>query len=530
MIRIGNQTAFSALTPLEPFEYAVQNGFTAFEWFPDKKETGEGWVKEDIDIHTRAVIKETAVTHDIDLSLHAPWWANPIEPDGSEALLGHFGFARDIGARILNFHLYLDKGLEAFVQSIRPVIETAARENIMVSIENTPLTSPYDFNRLFERLWELNDIPDGQVGMCLDLGHANLCDATRNDYIRFIDWLSFEIPLIHVHLHENYGDYDSHLTIFTGPSALNDAGMREFIKRLKKRSYSGAIILEQWPQPPTLLNQARDRLVHLIGKKNKKDRSNKEHDKKSSSEKKLKEQRKAEEEAKYRKALQAQDRHEVSIAVVKKTERKRPTTEGLDGFVKRLVTMEVETLSWREKLGWISSYVSNETPDKESLLYLAIYLRFLGTGEIVCTEDGRHFRPNHHAGFSQQIQEKLDEIKNSENAFILRKLYPWLPSFDSTYTRREPLTRIRDIAHRNDIPKELKSEIKHTLQNKLHRCAGPEDLATSVDILGRITASGANYSHDFVEQFKIFHEELKEFFNATSLEQRLQAISVEFQN
>ena len=43
MIRIGNQTAFSALTPLEPFEYAVQNGFTAFEWFPDKKETGEGW-------------------------------------------------------------------------------------------------------------------------------------------------------------------------------------------------------------------------------------------------------------------------------------------------------------------------------------------------------------------------------------------------------------------------------------------------------------------------------------------------------
>lgn len=30
----------------------------------------------------------------------------------------------------------------------------------------------------------------------------------------------------------------------------------------------------------------------------------------------------------------------------------------------------------------------------------------------------------------------------------------------------------RDIAHRNDIPKALKDEIKHTLQNKLHRSAG----------------------------------------------------------
>jgi len=33
--------AFSALTI--PFEYAVESGFNAFEWFPDKKESGEGW-------------------------------------------------------------------------------------------------------------------------------------------------------------------------------------------------------------------------------------------------------------------------------------------------------------------------------------------------------------------------------------------------------------------------------------------------------------------------------------------------------
>ena len=32
---------------------------------------------------------------------------------------------------------------------------------------------------------------------------------------------------------------------------------------------------------------------------------------------------------------------------------------------------------------------------------------------------------------------------------------------------------------RSDIPKHLKDDIKHNLQNKLHRCAGPEDLVTA---------------------------------------------------
>lgn len=40
----------------------------------------------------------------------------------------------------------------------------------------------------------------------------------------------------------------------------------------------------------------------------------------------------------------------------------------------------------------------------------------------------------------------------------------------------------------NDIPKELKAEIKHTLQNKLHRNAGPEDLHTTEAMLARVTA------------------------------------------
>lgn len=42
-----------------------------------------------------------------------------------------------------------------------------------------------------------------------------------------------------------------------------------------------------------------------------------------------------------------------------------------------------------------------------------------------------------------------------------------------------PLTRIRDIAHRNDIPHDLKQEIKHTLQNKVHYPPSPHATSPS---------------------------------------------------
>jgi phosphoglucan,water dikinase len=182
-------------------------------------------------------------------------------------------------------------------------------------------------------------------------------------------------------------------------------------------------------------------------------------------------------------------------------------------------------LSWRQRLEWIRDLIDDKQRlDTGELVYIALYLRFIGTGEVRCAEDGGHYRPSNHARISQGIYKRLSGMADTDNILIIRKIYPWLPSFDNAFMRSEPLTLIRDIAHRNDIPQELKKEIKVSLQNKLHRSAGPEDLATSASLLKRITATGVSYPQAFVGEFKRFHEELKAFFNARSLDEQLTAL------
>jgi phosphoglucan,water dikinase len=191
--------------------------------------------------------------------------------------------------------------------------------------------------------------------------------------------------------------------------------------------------------------------------------------------------------------------------------------------VQQLVEASAEQTSWRRRLALVhelllsAATTGSAEQHEQALAYAAIYLRLIGTGALVCAEDGGHYRPSHHARLSAQINALLASRASETDAPLRRRIWPWLPSYGSAYTRAEPLTRIRDIAHRNDIPSELKREIKTTLQNKLHRSAGPEDLVTARALLARFHAAPEAYPPAFVEQFEIFVDELSEFFGAGDL-------------
>jgi phosphoglucan,water dikinase len=184
--------------------------------------------------------------------------------------------------------------------------------------------------------------------------------------------------------------------------------------------------------------------------------------------------------------------------------------------------------SWRKKLEVVERLLRAEGeagPGEEALACCAVYLQWVASGAIRCVEDGGHHRPCRHAEIGREIFRLLEALPAARGGQLLaaRSLHPKLPSFKSEFTASVPLTRIRDIAHRNDIPSELKQEIKHTIQNKLHRNAGPEDLVATEAMLGRITGGGGGeYPEDFIREFRTFHRELKEFFNATTLDERLE--------
>ncbi|KAL0323376.1 UNVERIFIED_CONTAM: Phosphoglucan, water dikinase, chloroplastic [Sesamum angustifolium] len=207
-------------------------------------------------------------------------------------------------------------------------------------------------------------------------------------------------------------------------------------------------------------------------------------------------------------------------------------TSGLEGIALKLVEGDRSARNWWRKLEVVRELVVENIENAkclEALTYSAIYLKWINTGQIPCFEDGGHHRPNRHAEISRLIFRELERISSRKDTslqeiLVIRKIHPCLPSFKAEFTASVPLTRIRDIAHRNDIPHDLKQEIKHTIQNKLHRNAGPEDLVATEAMLARITKKPGEYSEAFVEQFKIFHRELKDFFNAGSLEEQLESI------
>jgi sugar phosphate isomerase/epimerase len=264
-IAIGNQTGFSAPTPTFPFEYALQAGFDAFEFFPDLREdTGQGFREADLDAATRADLRNLAVGRGMRLSVHAPWWIDPLTPGALDELAETQRFALDLGARVVVVHLYLQQGVETYVEAVSPLIELLAAEGQQLALENTVETGPEQVNAVFAELSRRQPELHQSYGLCLDIGHANLCAATRNDYLAFIDRLEPTVPVIHAHLHENWGDADTHLPLFCGPAGEDPAGVEGLCDRLLARGFGGALILEQWPDPPQLLDQAHRRLRELL--------------------------------------------------------------------------------------------------------------------------------------------------------------------------------------------------------------------------------------------------------------------------
>ncbi|MGC1121091.1 MAG: sugar phosphate isomerase/epimerase family protein [Candidatus Methanofastidiosia archaeon] len=93
--------------------------------------------------------------------------------------------------------------------SLRALARTAEDQNVKLGVENMPLF-PILSCRAPEEMEDLVTAVDSEyLGITFDVGHAN----TTNTIEQFLDLKEY---MVSVHLHDNFGDEDSHLALGEG--------------------------------------------------------------------------------------------------------------------------------------------------------------------------------------------------------------------------------------------------------------------------------------------------------------------------
>ncbi|MDY0293058.1 MAG: sugar phosphate isomerase/epimerase family protein [Candidatus Methanomethylophilaceae archaeon] len=138
-----------------------------------------------------------------------------------------------------------DKALLQAKKSMRTLDRASAEFGITVAVENMPSLS-FMLGREASQLQEI--ITDTDLGVCFDIGHAN----TTGQMDSMIELLGRRI--VNVHIHDNNGDRDSHMTI--------GEGSIDFHSVLSKlRGYSGRYIIESKGLESAVVSKSRLELL-----------------------------------------------------------------------------------------------------------------------------------------------------------------------------------------------------------------------------------------------------------------------------
>lgn len=193
-------------------------------------------------------LKEITNANNIDLVVHAPWAGINIavpSPFLRSAILKRLeksiNYARQLNCRLWIFHpgfktalshIYPGKDWQQNLNSVHTLLRVARREGVNIAIENIPEPFPNlmknvgDFQRFYKEL-------DGDVGMVLDVAHANL-NGQIQDFMK-----QFHNKIVHMHVSDNDGVNDKHLGI--GYGNIDWVGVAKTVRESK---YGKLIILE----------------------------------------------------------------------------------------------------------------------------------------------------------------------------------------------------------------------------------------------------------------------------------------------
>lgn len=140
-----------------------------------------------------------------------------------------------------------EKAMEKAKKSLRAIDRISSEYGVRIAVENMQ-SFPFMLGQTAEEMKEL--IGDTNLGFCLDIGHANTTGQIDELIKEFGD------RLINVHIHDNHGVHDEHLTLGEG-----DIDFKAVLDKL--RGYTGNYIIESTSFPSGV--ESRDYLAALLG-------------------------------------------------------------------------------------------------------------------------------------------------------------------------------------------------------------------------------------------------------------------------
>jgi len=196
------------------------------------------------------VLKRVARENGLEFTVHAPFVdiniASP-NPELRRVMLKRLekslSYAHQLKSRQWVFHSGWKSSVSEFypnvdwqinLRSVRTLLTIAKKRGIDISLENTPEPFHFLVKRMQDFALFYSELgSDFDIDITLDIAHAN----TTQQLFEFIE--KFSAKIVHVHISDNEGKYDSHKGIGYGK-----IDWEAVTKALRKISYKGIVMLE----------------------------------------------------------------------------------------------------------------------------------------------------------------------------------------------------------------------------------------------------------------------------------------------
>lgn len=194
------------------------------------------------------VLNEIASSYSFKYSVHAPFAdiniASPSKPmlkATINRLKKSIAHASALNARVWVFHPGLKTGVSMFYpgvdwlqncRTVRLLSKIASNYGMNIAIENVPEPYPFlmknveQFAKFYEEVKE-------DIGLVLDVGHANLNGQTESFLVDFAD------KIVHIHASDNDGREDQHLGVGCGT-----VDWQRVAQLLKRIGYNKVVVVE----------------------------------------------------------------------------------------------------------------------------------------------------------------------------------------------------------------------------------------------------------------------------------------------